>query len=303
MADYYNILKIKKNATDAEIRQAFRKLARQYHPDLNPGDDDAEARFKSINEAYEVLSKPDSRRKYDRYGDNWKNADRIEEQRRQYGGSPFDTFTSGSRRRTSQASDPFANLEDLIGNIGGSSFGGYRGSGSRSVSTETAVAVSLEDAFNGTSVTATLNVRGRERRFEVNIPPGVDTGSVVRISPDSGTHLRFNLTIDPHATFKRTGNNLQTDVDIPFEDAILGGEAEITTIEGKQVWVKIPAESQNGQRIRLRGQGMPKLNNPEERGDLYVTVRPSLPTNLNEDELAIIREYKEMRATDAELTP
>ena len=303
MADYYNTLKIKKNATDAEIRQAFRKLARQYHPDLNPGDDDAETRFKSINEAYEVLSKPDSRRKYDRYGDNWKNADRIEEQRKRYGGSPFGTFTSGRGRRTSQASDPFANLEDLVGNIGGSSFGGFRGSGSRSVSTETAVAVSLEDAFNGTSVTATLNVRGRERRFEVNIPPGVDTGSVVRISPDSGTRLRFNLTIEPHETFKRTGNNLQTDVDIPFEDAILGGEAEITTIEGKQVWVKIPAESQNGQRIRFRGQGMPKLNNPEDRGDLYVTVRPSLPTNLNEDELAVIREYKEMRATDAELTP
>ena len=303
MADYYNTLKIKKNATDAEIRQAFRKLARQYHPDLNPGDDDAETRFKSINEAYEVLSKPDSRRKYDRYGDNWKNADRIEEQRKRYGGLPFGTFTSGRGRRTSQASDPFANLEDLVGNIGGSSFGGFRGSGSRSISTETAVAVSLEDAFNGTSVTATLNVRGRERRFEVNIPPGVDTGSVVRISPDSGTRLRFNLTIEPHETFKRTGNDLQTDVDIPFEDAILGGEAEITTIEGKQVWVKIPAESQNGQRIRLRGQGMPKLNNPEERGDLYVTVRPSLPTNLNEDELAIIREYKEMRATDAELTP
>ena len=303
MADYYNTLKIKKNATDAEIRQAFRKLARQYHPDLNPGNDDAETRFKSINEAYEVLSKPDSRRKYDRYGDNWKNADRIEEQRKRYGGSPFGTFTSGRGRRTSQASDPFANLEDLVGNIGGSSFGGFRGSGSRSISTETAVAVSLEDAFNGTSVTATLNVRGRERRFEVNIPPGVDTGSVVRISPDSGTRLRFNLTIEPHETFKRTGNDLQTDVDIPFEDAILGGEAEITTIEGKQVWVKIPAESQNGQRIRFRGQGMPKLNNPEDRGDLYVTVRPSLPTNLNEDELAVIREYKEMRATDAELTP
>ncbi|PKB63035.1 MAG: hypothetical protein BZY67_01855 [SAR202 cluster bacterium Io17-Chloro-G1] len=303
MADYYNTLKIKNNATDAEIRQAFRKLARQYHPDLNPGDDDAETRFKSINEAYEVLSKPDSRRKYDRHGDNWKNADRIEEQRKRYGGSPFGTFTSGRGRRTSQASDPFANLEDLVGNIGGSSFGGFRGSGSRSISTETAVAVSLEDAFNGTSVTATLNVRGRERRFEVNIPPGVDTGSVVRISPDSGTRLRFNLTIEPHETFKRTGNDLQTDVDIPFEDAILGGEAEITTIEGKQVWVKIPAESQNGQRIRFRGQGMPKLNNPEDRGDLYVTVRPSLPTNLNEDELAVIREYKEMRATDAELTP
>ena len=303
MADYYNTLKIKKNATDAEIRQAFRKLARQYHPDLNPGDDDAETRFKSINEAYEVLSKPDSRRKYDRYGDNWKNADRIEEQRKRYGGSPFGTFTSGRGRRTSQASDPFANLEDLVGNIGGSSFGGFRGSGSRSISTETAVAVSLEDAFNGTSVTATLNVRGRERRFEVNIPPGVDTGSVVRISPDSGTRLRFNLTIEPHETFKRTGNDLQTDVDIPFEDAILGGEAEITTIEGKQVWVKIPAESQNGQRIRFRGQGMPRLDNPEDRGDLYVTVRPSLPTNLNEDELAVIREYKEMRATDAELTP
>lgn len=301
MADYYDALRIKKNASDADIRQAFRKLARQYHPDLNPGDKAAESKFKRINEAYEVLSKPDSRKKYDRHGDNWKHADRIEEQQRQYGGSPFDVFSSGrSRRRATRTADPYANLEDLIGNIGGSPFAGHRGSSARSVSTETSVSVSLEDAFKGTSVTATLSVRGRERKFEVNIPRGVDTGSVVRITPDSGTHLRFNVTVDPHATFKRNGDNLLADVEIPFEDAILGGEAEVTTIEGRQVWVKIPSESQNGQRIRLRGQGMPKLDSPDERGDLFVTMRPTLPKDLSEEEIDLIREFKELRTTDAE---
>ena len=300
MADYYDVLNLKRNASDTDIRQAFRKLARQHHPDLNPGDDEAETKFKRINEAYEVLSKPDDRRKYDRYGDNWKQADRIEEQRQQQGGSPFDFFSSGrNRRRASRTDDEFINLEDLIGNMGGSPFGGYRGSGSRSVRTETSITVSLEDAFRGTTFTATLNVRGRERRFEVNIPRGVDTGSVVRISPDSDTHLRFNVTVEPHNTLKRTGNDLQTDVEVPFEDAILGGEVQVTTIEEKRVWVKIPPESQAGQRIRLRGQGMPKLGSPQERGDLYVTVRPSLPQDLSDEETALIREYKELRATDA----
>ena len=300
MADYYDILNLKRDASDTDIRHAFRKLARQHHPDLNPGDNEAVNKFKRINEAYEVLSKPDDRRKYDRYGDNWKHADRIEEQRQQQGRSPFDFYSSGSnRRRTSRTDDAFINLEDLMRDMGGSDLGGYRGSGSRSVRTETSITVSLEDAFRGSTFTATLNVRGRERRFEVDIPRGVDTGSVVRISPDADTHLRFNVTVEPHNTLKRTGNDLQTDIEVPFEDAILGGEVQITTIEGKRVWVKIPPMSQAGQHIRLRGQGMPKLGSPEERGDLYVTVSPSLPQNLSEQETALIREYKELRATDA----
>lgn len=300
MADYYRILNLKRDASDNDIRQAFRKLARQYHPDLNPGDEDAETKFKRINEAYEVLSKPDDRRKYDRYGDNWRQADRIEEQRQHYGGSPFDVSSSGrSRRRASQTDDAYINLEDLIGNLGDSSFGGYRGSVSRTVRTETSVTVSLEDAFRGSTFTATLAVKGRERRFEVNIPRGVDTGSVVQISPDSDTHLRFIVTVEPHNTFKRTGDDLQTDVEVPFEDAILGGEVQVNTIDEKRVWVTIPPESQTGQRIRLRGQGMPRLGSPQERGDLYVTVRPSLPKNLSEKEAALIREYRELRVTDA----
>jgi len=301
MADYYDILKLKKSASDSDIRQAFRKLAREHHPDLNPGDEKAESNFKKINEAYEVLSKPADRRKYDRYGDDWKNADRIEAQRRQYAGSPFDPFsTGGSRRRATRTADDFVNLEDLIGNVGGNTFGGYRGSGSRAVSTETAVTVSLEDAFKGTTFTATLTVHGSERKFEVNIPRGVTNGSVVRISPDKGTNLRFNVTVEPHKSFKRSANDLQADVEVPFEDAILGGEAQVTTIEGKVVWVKIPPESQTGQRIRLRGQGMPVLGSTDERGDLFVTVKPTLPNDLTEEELELIREYKELRATDAE---
>jgi curved DNA-binding protein len=298
MADYYDILKLKKNASDSDIRQAFRKLARQHHPDLNPGDAQAESKFKRINEAYEVLSKPADRQKYDRHGDNWKNADRIEAQRRQYAGSPFDHFpTGGTRRRATRTADDFVNLEDLMG---GNPFGGYRGSSSRAVSTETAVTVSLEDAFKGTTFTATLTVRGSERKFEVNIPRGVITGSVVRISPDKGTNLRFNVTVEPHKTFKRSDNDLQADVEIPFEDAILGGEVQVTTIEGKVVWVKIPPESQTGQRIRLRGQGMPLLGSDDTRGDMFVTVRPTMPIDLTEEELELIREYKELRATDTE---
>lgn len=296
MADYYATLNLTRNASDKDIRQAFRRLARQHHPDLNPGDSVAEEKFKGINEAYEVLSDPESRKKYDRYGDNWKHADRIEEQRQRYGGSPFDRFTTGgSRPRGSQAGDPFFNIEDLFGG-GGSPFDRFRGTGSRPVRSETSVTVSLEEAFTGSKFTATLNVRGVERRFEVDIPRGVDTGSVVRISPDSGTHLRFNVTVEPHRTFKRAGDDLHTDVDVPFEDAILGGEAEVSTIDGRRVRVKIPSECQSGARIRLRSQGMPKLGSPEERGDLYVVVRPSLPHGLSEDEAALIREFKAMRS-------
>ncbi len=289
MADYYDILEIQKNADEKEIRQAFRKLARKYHPDLNQGDRDSEARFKEINEAYEVLSDSDSRKKYDIYGERWKDADRIEE-RRQASRPPFDFTTYGSYGDSAV----FSGLEDILGAGGGfRDFGGRRSP--RTVRTETSVTVSLEDAYSGTTITANFTRGGRERRFEVDIPPGVDNGSAVRVSPEGGTELVFRVSVTPHPRFRRLGADIYADVAVPFEDAILGGETELQTPAGRRIVVTIPENSQNGQNIRLRGLGMPTLGSPEKRGDLYATVRPMMPSSLTEEQRELITRFRDLR--------
>ena len=298
MADNYNILGVAKTASEQEIRRAYRSLARKYHPDLNPGDKKSEARFKEINEAYEVLSDKDSRRKYDVYGDQWKHASQFEQQRGRAGGSASDlgfSWGRGTRQRTAPGHDSFTGLDDLLSGLGGSfrDFAGSRGSRIRS---EAPVTVSLEDAFGGTVVIATLAVRGRERRYEVTIPPGVDNGSVVRISPDKDTELLFTVTVSPHPRFTRRGDDLYVEASIPFEDVILGGEAEVQTLDGRRIRVTVPARSQNGQNIRLRGQGMPRLRSSGSKGDLYVTVRPSLPTETTQEEIDLVHKLKGLRA-------
>ncbi|MDP6422043.1 MAG: J domain-containing protein [SAR202 cluster bacterium] len=296
MADYYSTLGVNKNASDKDIRQAFRKAARKFHPDLNPGDKDAEARFKEINEAYGVLSDGDSRKKYDRYGDRWKHADQIEEQSRRARSSPFGWSSHG------QGGNPFGqetytDLGDFLG-ARGDPFGLGRSRRRSRIRSETSVEVSLEDAFTGTTVVATLTVSGRARRYEVNIPPGVDNGSTVRITPNDVTELMFNVTVTPHTGFTRRGDNLYTEAKIPFEDVILGGEAETTTLDGRRIRVRVPANSQNGQSIRLRGQGMPKLGSPDTRGDLFVALRPELPTELTDEMTELILKIKELRSED-----
>ena len=280
MAGYYSILGVGKDADSKEIRQAFRKMARSYHPDLNPGNQESEARFKEINEAYEVLSDSDSRRKYDTYGDQWKQADQIEAQRRA-SRSPFG-FGGAGRSRTAHEGDIFGGLEDIFGDLGGF----RRTATSGTISTEASATVSLAEAYSGTTVNANLSMHGRSRRFEVDIPPGVDNGSTVRVSPERGTELLFRVTVTPDPRFRRDGMDVYTDADVPFEDAILGGEAEVTTVDGRQIWVTVPENTQNGQNIRLRGQGMPKLGSPDARGDLYVTVRPAMPDRLTAEERA-----------------
>ena len=253
MADYYDTLGIQRDADEQDVRRAFRRLARKYHPDLNKDDADAEAKFKEVNEAYEVLSDADSRRKYDTYGDQWRDADRIEERRRasrtSYG-SPFDFRTYGSY----DDSDLFSGFKDIFG-----AGGGFRDFETRrapsAVRTETTITVSLEEAYSGTTINANLTTGGRARRFEVDIPPGVDNGSVVRVTPESGTELLFRVSVTPHPRFKRLGEDIYTDVPVAFEDAMLGGEAEVMTLDGRRIAVTIPENSQNGQNIRLRGLG------------------------------------------------
>ena len=292
MADYYSVLGVERGAEQTDIRQAFRRLARKYHPDLNKDDSDAEAKFKEVNEAYEVLSDPDSRRKYDAHGDQWKHADEIEAQRRATS-SAYD-FTGGAYRgRPSTESDVFAGLEDILGDVGRFRGGRY---GSGTVRSETSVTVSLDEAYRGTTVTATYTAHGRNRRFEVDIPPGVDNGSTVRVTPETGTEMLFRVSVSPNGRFHRDGADLYTDADIPFEQCILGGEAQVRTLDDRTIWVKIPANSQNGQNIRLRGQGMPRLGSPETRGDLYVTVRPQMPKSLTDEQRELIEKLQELRS-------
>ena len=292
MADYYETLGVGRDADETAIRGAFRRLARKYHPDLNKDDGDAEARFKEVNEAYEVLSDAESRRKYDAYGERWREADRIEEQRRSYGSS-FDFGTYGGG--VYEESDLFSGFEDLFGPGGGfRDFEGRRSS-PRTVRTETTVTVSLEEAYRGTTINANLTTGGRARRFEVEIPPGVDDGSVVRVTPESGTELLFRVSVTPHPRFRRLGEDVYTDLAVAFEDAILGGEAEVLTLDGRRMAVTIPEGSQNGQNIRLRGLGMPTLGDPEKRGDLYGTVRPVMPKGVTEEQRGLIERFRELR--------
>ncbi len=275
MASYYEILGVDRKADEKQVRQAFRKQARQFHPDLNPGDQEAEEKFKRVNEAYEVLSDPDSRRKYDRFGDRWKQADRFD-------------------RPPDMGGDPFSGLDDLLSHFGG----GFGRRSRRSASVrrmETPVTVSLEDAYAGARFNVTIPAGGGERRVEVKVPPGVDTGSVVHVSLDRGNQLFLNVTVTPHSRLTRKGADLYTDVRVPLEDAMLGGEVEVDSLKGK-VRLKVPAESQNGQRIRLAGQGMPRLGSPDTRGDLYVTLRPVLPAGLTDEERELVERLRELRS-------
>ena len=280
MSSFYQVLGIGKDASDKDVKAAFRRLARRHHPDLNPGDEAAEREFKKINEAYEVLSDPESRRKYDRYGDNWRHADRIES-----GGGGFG-YGAGAPRG---AGNLFGgDLFDLLG--------GFGRSGARARQRlETSVDISLEEAFAGTTRHVSLSGPQEPRRMEVKIPPGVRSGSKVRISPSDGLDVLINVRVNLHPRFRRRGDDLHVDAEVPFEVAALGGEAEVATMTGR-ILLKIPSGSGTGRRIRLGGRGMPVLGSPERRGDLIVTVRPTVPGDLTDDQRELLETYRRSRA-------
>ncbi len=293
MADYYKIIGVSRDASDKEIKQAFRRLARQLHPDINPGDKQAEARFKRVNEAHAVLSDPDKRRKYDRYGDNWQQADRIESQRGPRDGGTSDFGFERGPYSSDVDYDLFGGLGDLLGGFGTGSRRRGRVANKRRI--EGPLEITLEQAFAGTRSYVTFGSGHGERRIEVSIPPGVDTGSVVHVSPDKDSELYLTIEVAPHRRFQRKGDDLYVDINIPVEDAVLGGDAEIATLKGK-VKLKVPEGSQNGQRIRLTGQGMPKLGDPDRKGDVYVTLRPTLPKRPTGEERELFEKLRQLRS-------
>ncbi len=296
MATYYEILGVPKNANEKDVRQAYRSLARKHHPDLNPGDKEAEEHFKKINEAYEVLSDAENRKKYDQYGDQWRHADQFEarSQYRQPGsGSNSRTYSTGGFDDLDY--NVFGGFDDLFGGLGGS-YGQRRGARTAARRrTNVSVTVTLEEAYVGTKRNVMVPDGIQQRRIEVSIPPGVDNGSVVHVTPDKGNEVYITVSVSPHASFQRKGNNLDIEVEVPFEDAVLGGEVDVQTLKSK-VRLKIPPESQNGQKIRLAGQGMPKLGATDTKGDLYVIVRPELPKDLTDEERELFQKLKELRS-------
>ena len=295
MADYYDILGVSRSSDEREIRQAYRRLARQHHPDVNPGDEASAERFKSINAAYEVLSDADKRAKYDRYGDQWQHAEHFEQQ----GGQDFSRFYRGGEFGGGRGGFSFstggATLSDILGGLGG--FGDLGGVGERMRPrpAEIPVEITLEEADAGT--TRRVNLPGG-RRLEVKIPAGIADGGRVHIAAGGDSSGEFNLvvTVLPHQRFERHGADLHTSVDVPLLDAVLGGAAQVRTLRG-QIELTLPPETQNGRRFRLAGQGMTRLNDAERRGNLYATVNVKLPSDLTDEQRVL---FEQMRAMETE---
>ncbi len=285
--DYYKILGVDRSTSERDIKQAYRKLARQYHPDVNPGDKSTGEKFKQINEAYEVLSDKENRKKYDKYGDRWQYADQFEQaQRQQAPGRDF----GGGRRRVYYGEGDFSSLFDDL--LGGFRFSRGQAQPRRRRSLEHPVEVTLEEAYRGTTRTLSF---ADGKRLEVKVPAGVRTGSRVRLAGKGaqGGDLYLIVTVKPHPTFERRGDDLLVGVSVPLVTAMLGGEAQVPTLKGK-VALKIPPETQNGRTFRLAGQGMPHLGN-SSRGDLMARVRVVLPTKLSAEEKELFKKLGELR--------
>ena len=299
--DYYKILGSNRSATDKDIKQAYRKLARKHHPDVNPGDKSAEARFKEINSAYDVLSDPEKRKKYDKYGDQWQHAEQFEAQHgTPFGGSGgFSGFKAGPG-----ATYEFVDLSDM-GDLG-DLFGFARGFGTktrtrrprRGQDIEYATEVTLEEAYSGGKRVVT-DMTGH--RLEVKIPPGVNNGSRIKVSgkgePGIGGgpsgDLYLVVSVKPHRTFQRSDGDLYVEVSVPFIDAVLGGEVEVSSLKGK-LSLKIPHETQNGKVFRLAGQGMPKIGS-DKKGDLLAKVNVMLPQKLTDKEKELFSQFRQLR--------
>jgi DnaJ-class molecular chaperone len=287
--DYYAALGVKRDAAEKEIRSAYRKLARKLHPDVNPGNADAEARFKEVNAAYEVLSDPEKRKKYDRYGDNWEHADEIERARRAGGGRSGNFYTY-----TSSPGFDFQDVGDLDG-LFGNFFGRGRGrQATMPVDLEQPVEISLREAFSGT--TRLLAAEGG-RRIEVRIPPGVTDGSRVRVAGEgreAGSRkgdLYLVVAVQPDRRYERRGDDLHTEVEVPLTTAVLGGEVTVESLDRK-VALTIPPLTQNERVFRLGRLGMPKLGRESERGDLFAKAKVRLPKALTDDQKTLVEQLK-----------
>mgnify|MGYP001424719703 CR=1 FL=1 len=281
--DYYQVLGLDKTATQKDIKNAYRKLARKFHPDLNPNNPEAKLNFQKINEANTVLSDETKRKKYDQYGKDWEHAHEFENQKQQ----------SSNSANGNSASDFSAFFESMFGGSAGASRGRqtkYRG---EDYSTE--IHLELIDAYK--THKQTLSVNGKNIR--ITIPAGIENGQIIKISGHGGAgsnggpngDLYITFTVSNHSTFKRLANNLFANIDLDIYTAILGGEITIDTLDGK-VKLKVKPETQNGTKINLKGKGFPVYKNENHFGDLQITYNIKIPTNITEHQRKLFEELK-----------
>lgn len=297
--DYYNVLGVSKNASDDDIKKAYRKLARKYHPDMNPNNEEAHHKFQQINEANEVLSDPEKRKKYDEYGENWKHADEFEKAKQQgysrqdFGGGNFGGFEYNfSGDDDSGFSDFF---ESLFGNRGARSSGRTRGFRGQDYSAE--LHLNLREAAE--THKQTLSVNGKNIR--ITVPAGVADEQIIKITgqgspsanggPAGDLYITFKVAEDP--SFKRIGNNLYTTVPLNLYTAVLGGEVTVDTLSGKAK-MKVKPETQNDTKVRLKGKGFPVYRQDGKFGDLIITYTIEIPRNLSEEQKELFRKLASM---------
>jgi curved DNA-binding protein len=311
--DYYQTLGVARDSSEAEIKKAYRKLAMKHHPDRNRGKPDAEEKFKAINEAYEVLSDPQKRARYDKLGSayqNWQSSGTP-------GGFDWSQWTGGAPRGGTRVeyedlSEVFGNFSDFFQSIFGDipvqqadiftrGGGRVRTGGTRAQTRELApvdVTITLEEAFHGT----TRIVQKGSRRLEVKIPPGARTGTRIRLAGEGATgsggragDLFLAVVVAEDPRWERRGDDLHAEAPVDVYTLILGGEARVSTIDSKSVLLTIPPETRQGQSFRLTGLGMPQLANPSVRGDLFVKVQADLPTRLSDEEKKLLNELARLR--------
>jgi len=321
--DYYSILGVSRSAGEREIKQAYRKLARKYHPDINPGDKAAEERFKQINEAYEVLSDREKRQKYDQFGDQWQHADQFAKAGWQQ--APSGDFSQGGKQgfRFEEV-----DLDSLFGGLFGGRPSGRRVRPRRGQDIEYPVEITMEEAYSGAKRTIALQTdepcstcggKGRiqnvpcsvcrgsgvtpsVKRLEVKIPSGVKDRSRVRIagkgepsySGGASGDLYLVVSVKPHKLFERRGDDLYIEVPVPLTVAVLDGEIQVPTLTKSRLALKIPPETQNGRTFRLARKGMPHLGNSSS-GDLFAKVNVVLPTNLSPKEKELFEQLAKLQ--------
>jgi DnaJ-class molecular chaperone len=289
MPNYYEILGVHQRSDDKTIRQAYRRLAREHHPDVNQGDASAEEQFKAVNEAYSVLSDKDSRQKYDRYGDQWKKAETFSSRQHHANGMPFsfdpwNIFNGNPNARR----NPNFGFDETFDNR----------NFQRPEPKEYNITISLYEAYSGATRTLKLS---NGKRIEAKIPIGVDNGSKIHMQgiPGQDTSLYLVIEILEHPIFKRLNNDLFTEVEAHPEQLVLGSELSIETLTG-DIALSVPPLTQNGQRFRLSGQGMPSLKSPSIPGDLYVTVKVKLPSTSREYEQQMYEYLRDNRSKETE---
>lgn len=302
--DYYKVLGLEKNASAADIKKAYRKLARKLHPDLNPNDKDAQRKFQQLNEANEVLSDPEKRKKYDQYGKDWQHADAYEQARQQQGSQGFGggfgnqrTYSGGGQGfDDSQFSDFF---ESMFGGGGFSRGGGRRQTAQfKGQDLNATLRLNLIDVLESHKQTISIG----EKKIRITIPSGVEDGQTIKIKGYGGEgmnggpkgDLLITFEILNNTNFKRLGADLYATEEISLYTALLGGEITVETLTGK-VKLNVKPETQNDTKVKLKGKGLPKYKKEGLHGDLYITYRIILPKNLSEKEKELFTELSKLR--------